>query len=118
MNKPASIDTYGIKEVHADALTSLQVQASGLFVYTSEEIPVQEKMFRFSRSEHFSVHLNLGETKEIKYNLINYVVPPNSVFIIHPGTVHALKKTENLPTISLGFTHEFLSSAMLHKKHF
>lgn len=117
MNNLASIDTYGIKEVHADAVTPQPVQADGFFVYTSEEIPVQEKMFLPSRSEHFALHLNLGETKEIKYNLINYVVPANALFIIHPGIVHALKETKNLPSINMGFTHEFLSVAMMHKKH-
>ncbi len=117
MNTAASIDTYGIKEVHADAVTSQQVQDTDFFVYTSEQIPVQEKMFHPSRSEHFSLHLNLDGPIEIKYNLINYVIPVNALFIIHPGTVHALKETERLPSISIGFTHEFLSSALMHKKH-
>ena len=117
MIHPASINHYAITEVHANALTSLIVQAPEFFVYTSEELPLKEMMFRPSRSEHFAIHLNLGETIEIKYNLINYVLPANALFIIHPGTVHSLKEAENLPSIVMGFTHEFLSSAMLHKKH-
>jgi len=41
----------------------------------------------------------------------------NSLFIIHPGIVHALKEVAYLPTISIGFTQEFFSSSMVHKKH-
>jgi len=118
MNNPASfIDTYGIEEVHADALTDQQAQATEFFVYTSEELPVQEKMFFPSRSAHFSIHLNLGEPIAFKYNLINYTVAKNSLFIIHPGIIHALKKADHLATITLGFTQVFLATSMLHKKH-
>ncbi len=117
MNNLDSINTYGIKEVHANALTKQKVQAEEVFVYTSEEMPLQENMFRPSRSEHFAIHLNISETIEIKYNLINYVLPANSLFIIHPGAVHALKEANKLPSIIIGFTHEFLGSAMMHKKH-
>jgi AraC family transcriptional activator of pobA len=117
MNNPVSIDTYGIKEVHADAITSQQVQDAEFFVYTNEQLPVREKMFQPSRSEHFALHLNLDEPIEIKYNLINYLIPANALFIIHPGAIHALKEAETLPSISMGFTHEFLSAAMMHKKH-
>src|ERR1700712_1802126 len=98
MSTPVSfIDTYGIEEVHADAVTSQKVQAREFFVYTTEEMPVQEKMFHPSRSTHFTIYLNLGEAIEIKYNLINYVIQKNSLFIIHPGIVHALKEVEYLP---------------------
>jgi hypothetical protein len=103
MNTPNSfIDTYGIKEVHADVGESMQTNE--FFVYKSGEIPVQEKMFRPSRSTHYAIHLNLGDAIEVKYNLINYNVQKNSLFIIHPGIVHALKEVAYLPTISIGFT--------------
>ena len=116
MSTPTSfIDTYGIKEVHADA--GEQAQADDFFVYHSEDIPFNEKMFRLSRSSHFAIYLNLGEAVEVKYNLINYTVEKNSLFIIHPGVVHALKEMADLPTISMGFTHEFFATAMMHKKH-
>ncbi|HEV8083028.1 MAG TPA: hypothetical protein VGP55_07500 [Chitinophagaceae bacterium] len=116
MNNPDSfIDTYGIEEVHADAVTSQSEQATEFFVYKSEEIPVQEKMFRPARSIHFAIHLNLGEGIEIKYNLIKYVIQKNSLFIIHPGIVHVLKEVDHLPTISMGFSHDFLGAAMMHK---
>lgn len=118
MNTPVSfIDTYGIEEVHADAITNQKVQANEFFVYRSEEMPVQEKMFRPARSTHFAIHLNLGEPIEIKYNLINYTLQKNSLFIIHPGIVHVLKQVDHLPTISIGFSHDFLGAAMMHKKH-
>ncbi|MEO6637890.1 MAG: AraC family transcriptional regulator [Ginsengibacter sp.] len=116
MNQPDSfIDTYGIEEVHADAVTSQREQAAEFFVYKSEEIAVQEKMFRPARSTHFSLQLNLGEPIEIKYNLIDYVIENNSLFIVHPGVVHALKKTAHLPAISMGFSHDFLGASMIHK---
>src|SRR5258706_4113403 len=118
MNNPVSfIDTYGIEEVHADAITDQKVQVNEFFLYRSEEMPVQEKMFRPARSTHFAIHLNLGEAVEIKYNLINYIIQKNSLFIIHPGIVHVLKEVEHLPTISMGFSHEFLAAAMMHKSH-
>ena len=84
-NQVSFIDTYGIEEVHADAVTNQKVQVNEFFLYRSEEMPVQEKMFRPARSTHFSIHLNLGEPIEIKYNLINYTLQKNSLFIIHPG---------------------------------
>ncbi len=111
----ALIHTYDIKEVHADAGQTMQ--ASEFYVYTSEDIPVREKMFQPVRSSHFSIHLNLGETLEIKYNLINYTVQKHSLFIIHPGIIHVLQEAENLPTVTMGFTHDFLAASMLHKKH-
>ncbi len=118
MNNPVSfIDTYGIEEVHADAVTNQQVQAKEFFVYTTEELPVQEKMFFPSRSAHFSIHLNLGEPIEFKYNLINYTVSKNSFFIIHPGIIHMLKEANHLGTINIGFTQHFLAASMMHKKH-
>ena len=118
MNNPESfIDTYGIGEVHADAVTTQAEQASEFFLYESEEMPVQEKMFRPARSTHFTILLNQGEAIEIKYNLINYVIAKNSLFIIHPGIVHFLKETEYLPTIRMGFSQVFLGAAMIHKSH-
>ncbi len=118
MNNPdSSIETYGIEEVHADAITSQSEQAAEFFVYKSEEMPVQEKMFHPARSTHFAIYLNLGEPIEIKYNLINYVIRKKSLFIIHPGVVHMLKEVEHLPTSSIGFSHDFLAAAMMHKSH-
>ena len=109
------IDEYGIKEVHSDV--GNPVQTNEFFVYSGDELPVQEKMYRPSRSSHFTIHLNLGETYEINYNLINYEVKKHALFIIHPGIVHSLKVVDELPTISMGFTHEFFNSAMVHKKY-
>ncbi len=109
------IPTYDIKEVHADA--GRQKGANGFFVYTNHDLTIQEKMFRPARSAHFSLHLNLGDILEIKYNLNTYTVPKNSLFIIHPGIIHALKTGENLPDITIGFTHDFFAASMLHKKH-
>lgn len=116
MNSPVSlIPTYDIKEVHADA--GRELQADEFFVYHNEEIKILEKMFRPARSVHFSIHLNLGEDIEIKYNLINYTVQKNALFIIHPGIVHVTKEVDHLSTISMGFTHNFLAASMMHKKH-
>ena len=118
MNNPVSfIDTYGIQEVHADAVSDQKLQANEFFLYTSEEMPVQEKMFHPARSTHFAIHLNLGKPIEIKYNLINYIIEKNSLFIIHPGIVHVLKEVQRLPTVSIGFSHNFLGAAMVHKTH-
>ena len=118
MNNPDFlIETYGIEEVHADAVTGQTVQEREFFVYESEEMPVREKMFRPARSTHFTIFLNLGEAIKIKYNLIDYVIEKNALFIIHPGIVHLLKETEHLPTISMGFSHDFLAAAMIHKSH-
>lgn len=111
----SSIPTYDIKEVHADAGQKMQV--NDFFVYNNEEIIVREKMFRPARSAHFAIHLNLGEAIEIKYNLINYTVQKNSLFIIHPGIIHVTKVTEHLPTMSIGFTHDFFAASMMHKRH-
>jgi AraC family transcriptional activator of pobA len=110
-----AIDTYGIEEVHADAGQKPQVRE--FFVYSNRDLTIREKMFHPARSTHFALHLNLGPALEIKYNLISYSVPKNSLFIIHPGVIHVVKVVEHLPTISLGFTHDFLAASMLHKKH-
>ena len=116
MNTPAlSIDTYDIKKIHADV--GGPVQTNEFFVYTTGQVPVQERMFHPSRSAHFAIHLSLSESVVIKYNLINYTLKKNTLFIIHPGIVHALKEVVQLPSISMGFTHEFFGSAMIHKKH-
>jgi len=109
------IHTYDIKQIHTDA--GLEKQVDEFFVYTNEEITIQEKMYLPSRSAHFSIQLNLGEALEIQYNLINYTVQKNCLFIIHPGIIHAIKQAENLPDITLCFTHNFLASTMMHKKH-
>jgi AraC family transcriptional regulator, transcriptional activator of pobA len=116
MNNPVSfIDTYGIKEVHADA--GKKMQANEFFVYNNEDITIRDQMLRPARSTHFAIHLNLGEALEIKYNLINYTVQKNALFIIHPGIIHSVKNVEQLPTISLGFTRDFFGAAMMHKKN-
>lgn len=116
MNTPDSlVHTYDIEEVHADA--GRQRQANEFFVYITEETSIHEKMFRPARSTHFSILLNLGEPLEIKYNLINYTLQKNSVFIIHPGIIHMISRAESLPTIIVGFTHDFFASSMIHKKH-
>jgi AraC family transcriptional activator of pobA len=111
----SEIDTYGIKEVHADA--GHEQRVNEFFVYNNEDITIREKMFHPARSTHFAIHLNLGSALEIKYNLINYSIPKNSLFIVHPCIIHVVKVVEHLPTISLGFTHDFLAASMLHKKH-
>lgn len=116
MNNPVStINTYGIEDVRAKAGEKLQ--SSEFFVYNIEDITSREKILHPARSTHFGVHLNLDQTLEIKYNLINYTVPKNSVFIIHPGVIHMVKQAEHLPSISIGFTHDFLAASMMHKKH-
>lgn len=116
MNTPDPlIHTYDIKEVHANA--GQQMQANEFFVYNNEEVTIHEKMFRPARSAHFTIHLNLGAAQEVKYNSIKYTIPKNSLFIIHPGVIHLIKETDNLPTIAMGFTHDFFAASMLHKKH-
>lgn len=116
MNTPDTfINTYGIKEVRADI--GKQTQANEFLVYQAEDIPIREKMYSPSRSTHFSLHLNLDETIVMKYNLINYSIPVNSLFIIHPGIVHGFIEVNRFPTININFTQEFLAASMIHKKH-
>lgn len=109
------IPVYDIKDVQADA--GRQQAASEFFVYTGDELTIQEKMFRPARSAHFAILLNLGKPLEIKYNLINYTIETNSLFIIHPGIIHVLQEVEQLPAVTMGFTHDFLAASMLHKKN-
>jgi AraC family transcriptional regulator, transcriptional activator of pobA len=112
----SSIHTYDIKEVNA--IAGQEIQDNEFFVYNSEDVPVNERMFRPARSSHFSIQLNLGESVVIKYNLNNYTIQQNSLFIIQPGIVHELvKNVKKLPTMSMGFSHDFLAAAMIHKKH-
>ena len=116
MDTPASlIRTYDIKEVHAAA--GRQLQRNEFFVYTKEEIVTKEKMFHPVRSSHFTIQLNLDAPLEIKYNLIDYIVQENSLFIIQPGIIHTMQQVQQLPTINIGFTHEFLAASMMHKRH-
>lgn len=111
----SSITVYGIKEVHAEA--GQQKGANDIFVYTNADAPITGRMNRPARSAHFGIHLHLGGTLEIKYNLINYTVHKDSLFIVHPGIVHSLLEDDSMRTISVGFSPDFFAASMLHKKY-
>ncbi len=87
-------------------------------VVRSHEAPFSEKLWRPSRSYHFSIVLILQGSCSVKSNLLQYRLEKNSLFIIPPGTIRQfIEKSEDIQVILIEFTKEFLGSAELHKKH-
>jgi AraC family transcriptional activator of pobA len=87
-------------------------------VIKSDELVNSDKIYRPSRSNHFTIGIIITGTCTVQCNLIEYSLQKDSLFIIPPGTVRQfLRKANDFSAILLDFTRDFLSSAELHKKH-
>lgn len=68
------------------------------------------------KGDHFVIVLSLtGETK-VSYNLKDYILRPNDMFILSPAVIHQFDATDGL-LLGAGFTKEFFSEALIHQKH-
>ena len=77
------IQRYSIGDFSEDK--GLDHISKDFHVFTSEEVTLGENIVgRPVRSDHFSVALVVKGEVAIKYNLIDYILPKNSLFIITP----------------------------------
>jgi AraC family transcriptional regulator, transcriptional activator of pobA len=112
----ATIREFTISEVSADAGRSKPTK--DFHVIKCEELPLNERMFSPSRSDHFSIVLVTSGQCTFRKNLIEYSLKKNSLIIISPGAIRYIQeKTEDLGGVLLEFTKDFLGAAELHKKH-
>lgn len=68
------------------------------------------------KGDHFVIMLAVAGTTPIKYNLLDYTLKPNDMFIISPAVIHQFDARNGI-LIGAGFTKEFFSEALIHKKH-
>lgn len=117
MNTPvSSINRYDIALMNRDA--GRKAMTNDFFVFEDKELPIYDKMFRPSRSTHFTIYLKRTGSLEMKVNLIDYTISKNSVIIIRPEIVHQkVRQTDDSEGLQIGFTHDFLGKSMLYKKH-
>lgn len=68
------------------------------------------------KGDHFVIVLSLtGETR-VKYNLKEYILRPNDMFILSPAVTHQFEATDNGLLLGAGFTKDFFSEALIHQK--
>jgi AraC-like DNA-binding protein len=107
---------YTLSEISAD--TGRVDPAKDFHVFRNEEIIDNGKMMRPSRSDHFLIVLNIAGTRKLKWNLIDYTLEKNSLFIVSPGIVHQLVgENGESKSIIVGFTTEFFAASELHNKY-
>jgi AraC family transcriptional activator of pobA len=112
----STIRDFTIGDVSEDA--GRQKPTRDFHVIKSDELVSNEKIYRPSRSNHFTIGLVTAGTCTVQSNLIQYSLGKYSLFIMPPGIVRQFhKKGDDFNAILLEFTKEFLSSAELHKKH-
>ncbi len=117
MKSPYSgIREFSIGEVCADA--GRLKPTKDFHVIHSDEIPYSEKMFRPSRTHHFTIALITAGQSIVKSNLIEYSLKQNSLFIVPPGIVRQFKqRADDFSATFLEFTKDFLGASEFHKKH-
>ena len=111
------IQRYSIGDFSEDK--GLDHISKDFHVFTSEEVTLGENIVgRPVRSDHFSVALVVEGEVAIKYNLIDYILPKNSLFIITPQVIHQFAKTlDDRYIIVMGFSRDFIGQAHLSEKH-
>jgi len=111
------IQRYSIGDFSEDK--GLDHISKDFHVFTSEEVTLGENIVgRPVRSDHFSVALVVKGEVAIKYNLIDYILPKNSLFIITPQVIHQFAKTlDDHYIIVMGFSRDFIGQAHLSEKH-
>jgi len=115
-DQDTGIFTYTISEVYADT-GKISVNPD-FFVVSSDELRKEKKMARPVRSRHFTFLLLLAGEAKIRLNLIDYILSPNSIFIIPPLLVHEfLERSADASIMVMGFSNEFIGNAGLPKKH-
>jgi AraC-like DNA-binding protein len=116
-SKQPFIQRYSIGDVSAELGNDRIIK--DFHVFSSDEVTLNENfMGRPVRSDHFTVVLVLKGEAAIKHNLIDYLLPKNSLFIITPQVVHQFQKPSgDYHIIGMGFSHDFMGHAHLSEKH-
>ena len=115
--KQTFIQSYSISDVSTD-LGSDPI-AKDFHIFTSEEVKLSENfMNRPVRSDHFTVVLIVKGEAAVKHNLIDYILPKNSLFIITPQVIHQFPKPlTDRQIMGVGFSRDFLGEAHISEKH-
>ena len=116
-SKQPLIQSYSIGNLSAD-LGSGHI-AKDFHVFTSDELTLNRIfMQRPVRSDHFAINLVVNGEAELKYNLIDYLLQKNTLFIVAPQVVHQFTKPlANCHVIGIGFSRDFITEAHLSEKH-
>lgn len=86
-------------------------------VTCSLELTSPPKYEKPVKGDHFVFMLALAGTITMKYNLMDYEIRPNDLFIITPGIIHEFHTGDDGQLIVAGFTNDFFSRSLIHKKH-
>jgi YesN/AraC family two-component response regulator len=109
------IQRYSIGDVGAEF--GVDRIAKDFHVFSSGEARLNESLMRKPvRADHFTVVLIVRGEAEIKHNLVDYILPQNSLFIITPQVVHEFRKPlGDYHIIGMSFSRDFLTH--LSEKH-
>jgi AraC-like DNA-binding protein len=86
-------------------------------VTMSTELRGTPKYQKPVKGDHFVFLLALAGSTSMTYNLLDYKLSPNDLFIISPGVIHEFNTGEDGQLIGTGFTNIFFSEFLIHKKH-
>jgi AraC-like DNA-binding protein len=86
-------------------------------VTRSTELTGTPKYQKPVKGDHFVFLLALDGTTSMTYNLLDYTLQPNDLFIISPGIIHEFHTSKDGQLIGAGFTNSFISESLIHKKH-
>lgn len=111
----SDISTYNMGEVNAD-LGQVKNIDGKFHIYDIDNLVYTDKMFRPRRSDHFNVSLVTEGEMHVKFNLIDYTLRKNDLFVVSPGIIHQIVSQHNFSAITVGFATEFLAEAGIHKK--
>ncbi|MFC6101586.1 helix-turn-helix domain-containing protein [Olivibacter domesticus] len=85
-------------------------------VTRTNEIIGQPSYERPVKGDHFTFLLVLAGTTCLKYNLLDYKLEPNDLFVIAPGIIHEYHTGIDGLIIGTGFTKTFYAESLIHKK--
>ncbi|MDT3401328.1 helix-turn-helix domain-containing protein [Mucilaginibacter terrae] len=77
-------------------------------------IPKYEKPVK---GDHFVFLLALEGKTNMTYSLLDYEIVKNDLFILSPGVIHQFHTEKDGELIGAGFTKDFFSGSLIHKKH-
>ncbi|WP_428327670.1 helix-turn-helix domain-containing protein [Mucilaginibacter sp.] len=114
---PPFIQRYSIGDLSADLGTGSN--ATDFRVFKSDEGKISDNFVgRPVRSDHFTVVLIVRGEAAIKHNLIDYILPKKSLFIITPHVVHQFQRpVDDYYIIGMSFSHDFMGQAHISEKH-
>ena len=115
--KPHSplVPVFTISEINFAA--DKEKSGNQFHVTRSNELVDPPKYARPVKGDSFAFILATAGTTHIKYNLLDYQLTVNGLFIISPGIIHEMHTGENGQLIGLGFSQDFFAESLIHKKH-